>query len=307
MRGHEYHVKEVRVDTERPPLEWFLEKGASKMKGPEDPFATFTRPIPRQSPPDSPAGLDQASERAKKRWQGDSFRLQVYQYEERNLVVDKNGPRRPLPEEQLRMMGFCSNHLTAKNRLSNDLKGQMIGNSFSAISVARLLVGLVATPEQCKNKDVTLLLWQVWQQKEQKARQEDKPWKIRFSSVAAGAPGAVSLVHEILPSPVAPLRSLIDPQGWLTDEEALSYLLARNGTHRNAGNQGRFGNALCCWRTLSTERGSHTLGVESAPVIRLEGKRAAHQRLGVGGCPRPAPASSSRSKVSQPQDVDPGG
>lgn len=234
MRGHEYHVKEVRVDTERPPLEWFLEKGASKMKGPEDPFATFTRPIPRQSPPDSPAGLDQASERAKKRWQGDSFRLQVYQYEERNLVVDKNGPRRPLPEEQLRMMGFCSNHLTAKNRLSNDLKGQMIGNSFSAISVARLLVGLVATPEQCKNKDVTLLLWQVWQQKEQKARQEDKPWKIRFSSVAAGAPGAVSLVHEILPSPVAPLRSLIDPQGWLTDEEALSYLLARNGTHRNA-------------------------------------------------------------------------
>ena len=234
MRGHEYHVKEVRVDTERPPLEWFLEKGASKMKGPDDPFATFTRPIPRQSPPDSPAGLDQASERAKKRWQGDSFWLQVYQYEERNLVVDKNGPRRPLPEEQLRMMGFCSNHLTAKNRLSNDLKGQMIGNSFSAISVARLLVGLVATPEQCKNKDVTLLLWQVRQQKEQKARQEDKPWKIRFSSVAAGAPGAVSLVHEILPSPVAPLRSLIDPQGWLTDEEALSYLLARNGTHRNA-------------------------------------------------------------------------
>ena len=37
MRGHEYHVKEVRVDTERLPLEWFLEKGASKMKGPEDP------------------------------------------------------------------------------------------------------------------------------------------------------------------------------------------------------------------------------------------------------------------------------
>eukprot|EP00438_Fugacium_kawagutii_P001042 Skav214386 [mRNA] locus=scaffold333:24516:28736:- [translate_table: standard] len=234
IRGHEYFVKKIRIDTERPPMEWFLNEGARKMEEPEDPFATFTRPIARQQPPDHPAGLDQASEKAKKRWRGDSFRLQPYQYENRNMVVDINGPRRPTVEEQLRMMGFLSTHLTTKARLSNDVKGQMVGNSFSAMAVARLLVGLVLSNDMCQHMDLTLTLWQVWKEKEMKANQEDKPWKVRFASVAAGVPGVASLLQHVLPTPVTPLRSWIDPQGWLTDEEMLSYLLARNGTHRGA-------------------------------------------------------------------------
>ena len=52
--------------------------------------------------------------------------------------------------------------------------------------------------------------------------------------MAAGVPGVVSLLERVLPSPASPPRSFIDPQGWLTDEEMLSYLLARNGTHRSA-------------------------------------------------------------------------
>ena len=114
LRGHNYQVKQIKVDTERPPLTWFLNEGTTKMAEPEEPFATFTRPIPRQSPPEDPAGFDQASEKALKRWRGDSYRLQPYQYEPRNLVTDKNGPRRPAVEEQLRMMGFQSTHFNTK-------------------------------------------------------------------------------------------------------------------------------------------------------------------------------------------------
>ena len=232
MKGQNYMVREVKIDTERPPLTWFLNEGASKMSDPEDEFATFTRPIPRKAPPDEPAGLAQASEKAKKRWQGDSYRLPPYQYESRNLVLDKNGPRRPTVEEQLRMMGFCSNHLTVKNKLSQDVRGQLLGNTFHVVAVARLLAGLVVREADCANLDVTLALWETWQAKEAKAQQEDKPWKVRFASVACGVPGVVSLLQRVLPSPATPLRAWIDPQGWMTDEEMLAYLLARNGTHR---------------------------------------------------------------------------
>ena len=234
LRDHTYQVKEVKIDTERPPLEWFLQPGARKMEDPEDAFPTFTRPIPRKSPPDQPAGLEQCSEKAKRRWQGDSYRLQPYWYENRNMVVDQNGPRPLLPEERLRMMGFQSNHLSTKTRLSADTKGQLIGNAVSAIAVARLLVGLVLDEAKVQGRDLTLCLWNVWKEKEAQAKAEDKPWKVRFASVAAGVPGVVSLVSQVLPSPITPLRAWLDPQEWLTDEEALAYLLARNGTHRGA-------------------------------------------------------------------------
>ena len=232
MKGQSYMVRDVKVDTERPPMNWFLNAGAQKMEDPEDEFATFTRPIPKKSPPVDPAGLAQASEKARRRWQGDSYRLAPYQYENRNMVQDGNGPRRPLVEEQLRLMGFVSTHLNAKTKLSADVKGQLLGNSFHVIAVARLLVGLVLSKEDCQGIDVTLALWETWKSKEDKAKMEDKPWKVRFSSVAEGAPGVVSLRQRVLPSPIAPLRAWLDPQEWLTDEETLAYLLARNGTHR---------------------------------------------------------------------------
>eukprot|EP00435_Cladocopium_sp_Y103_P035125 s1263_g9.t1 len=245
MRGHNYLVHEVDVDTERPPLDWFLNPETVKMADEEDAFATFTRPTARSQPPPSPAGLEQASESAKKRWKGDSYRLQPYQYEPRNLVKDHNGPRRPLPEEQLRMMGFMPTHLTTKSRLSQDQKGQMIGNSFSAISVARLLVGLVLDESSCQGLDITLSLWNVWKSKADKVAMEDRPWKVRFSSVAAGQAGAVSLREQVLPSPMVLLRPWVDPQGWMTDEEALAYLLARNGTHRSAEIRVDLGTPFC--------------------------------------------------------------
>ena len=89
----------------------------------EDAFATFTRPTARSQPAPSPAGLEQATEQAKKRWKGDAYRLQPYQYEARNLVKDRNGPRRPLPEEQLRMMGFALQPLGNKKSAESGSEG----------------------------------------------------------------------------------------------------------------------------------------------------------------------------------------
>jgi hypothetical protein len=130
------------------------------------------------------------------------------------------------------MLGFASNHLNTKARLSVDAKGQLVGNSFSAVVVARLLAGLVLKEDQCQGKDLTLAIWHVWKAMEDKAQQEDKPWKVRFASVAAGVSGVVSLASQVLPSAALPLRPWVDPQEWLNDEEMLAYLLARAGTHR---------------------------------------------------------------------------
>ncbi|CAE8583370.1 unnamed protein product, partial [Polarella glacialis] len=83
--------KRVRVVSQLPPLSWFLEPGARKLVDDGKPFASFMRPIKRQTPPEAPAGLSEASEGALRRWRGDNFRLPPYQFEETNLVKDANG------------------------------------------------------------------------------------------------------------------------------------------------------------------------------------------------------------------------
>lgn len=132
-----FKLQKISFKTERPTLDWFLEKGAVKGAGPDEPFFTFTRPIPRQAPPPAPAGLNRCSEKAVRRWKGDNFRLPPYQYEEANLIKDKNGLRRLTVEEQLRLMGYPSNYLNLKNKMSTDEKGHYVGNGWHAIHVAR--------------------------------------------------------------------------------------------------------------------------------------------------------------------------
>jgi len=232
VRNEEYYLPAVHIDTERPPLQWFLNEESRKMEEEGEPFPTITRPRARKEPPESPAGIHAVSTKAAARWKGDSYRLQPYWYENKNMVVDKNGPRKLKPEEQLRLMGFPSTHLELKAKLQADAKGQLIGNSFSVIAVARLLASLVTTPEEASSHDITLLLWKVWERNEQRVKDEAKPWKMRFGSAAAGALGVGSLRQEISSLAGLPLRQWIDPERRLTDEELLVYLLTRNGTHR---------------------------------------------------------------------------
>ena len=82
------------------------------------------------------------------RWKGDGYRLAPYQYQDNNLVKAADGPRRLLADEQLRMLGYNSDHFELKQKLTEDQKGQLIGNTFPVIVVARLLCGLALTEEQ---------------------------------------------------------------------------------------------------------------------------------------------------------------
>eukprot|EP00435_Cladocopium_sp_Y103_P050818 s1644_g15.t1 len=89
MRGQPHeHFQAAQCDTQLLPLSAFLEQGAERVK------PTFTRPVKKTSPPAMAAGVKTASEAAKKRWKGDSFRLQVYHYEEDWLLRDQGGIRR---------------------------------------------------------------------------------------------------------------------------------------------------------------------------------------------------------------------
>ena len=241
MRNQEYHLPAAHFKTEKPPLRWFLDENAQKLTQDQEQFCTFTRPKLRSSPPEQPAGYDQCTAKALARWRGDGFRVQPYQYMDNNLVTDDHGPRRLKPAEQLRMMGFVSSHLELKSKLSADAKGQLIGNSFSVITVARLLVGLVLSEEDCVNEDLTLRLWMIWKQKEDKFRNESKPWKSRFGSAAVDIMGGGSLRSVVSPSASLPLQQALDPEKRLTDEELLVYLLTRNATHKGADIRMDFG------------------------------------------------------------------
>ena len=130
-------------------------------------------------------------------------------------------------------MGFTSSHLTIKKKLTNDEKQQLIGNSFHAIVVARLLCRLVCAQDEVQGQDLTAILWETWTQLEEKAALEEKPWQQRFGLKAAGVSGVVGLRKLLLPQADLPLRAFVDPGNRLTDEEFLAYLLTRVATHRN--------------------------------------------------------------------------
>ena len=44
MRNQEYQIPAIHIDTERPPVDWFLAPGAKKGEDELEPFPTITRP-----------------------------------------------------------------------------------------------------------------------------------------------------------------------------------------------------------------------------------------------------------------------
>ena len=169
------------AETRIPNVEAFLNPGAERCEAkygavssdPDrpQPFYTFTRPIPRLQPPYLPAGLDRASSQAISRWKGDAYRVQPYEYDIWNPVKDAHGPRRLKAVEQARMLGFVSNHFAPLARSIpkkdlEDVAGNMCGNAFSAIAIARLVAGFALGPSQ----PVSLSqLWQAWESLEAEA------------------------------------------------------------------------------------------------------------------------------------------
>eukprot|EP00435_Cladocopium_sp_Y103_P040942 s793_g11.t1 len=112
-------------------------------------FPTFTRPIKRRRPPPSPAGLEQSSADARRRWEGDQFRFPPYTYEERYLIQDKDGNFYKLPAVSREiLMGYPKGHTRRMDRElfmktdeveAEDARQSAIGNSFHTSTVAALL------------------------------------------------------------------------------------------------------------------------------------------------------------------------
>ena len=150
----------AKITTEKPPLDWFLRRNCSKLVDDNRPFFTFARPFPRSEPPQDPAGYDRCDTKTLGRWRGDAYRLAPYQYSEDNLVRTPQGPRRLLSDEQLRMLGFNSDALDLKQKLTEDQRGQLIGNTFPVLVVARLLAALCITSEMAASTDLTAELWE---------------------------------------------------------------------------------------------------------------------------------------------------
>eukprot|EP00435_Cladocopium_sp_Y103_P021060 s3166_g5.t1 len=224
----------AKISTPKPPLEWFLRRDCKKFKDETRPFFTFARPIPRAEPPKDPAGYSRCDAKTLGRWRGDSFRLAPYQYSEDNLVLSAHGPRRLLSDEQMRMLGYNSDALDFKQKLSEDQRGQLIGNTFPVLVVARLLAGLAATADVCEGQDLSALLWQVWKSNEDKVQQlKETSWSQRFGPGAAGVVGGLRhLLVQVSVDPSQSPRSLLDPSDALTDEQLLVYLITRNVSHR---------------------------------------------------------------------------
>ena len=232
IRDLDLPLDRVTIKTTRPDMQKFLNSGAKKLTQEREPFYTFTRPILRKEPPASPAGIERASPKAIQRWRGDGYRLPPYAYEDTNLAVDKSGPRRLAPDEQLRMLGFTSSHLNLKQKLTADQKGHFIGNSFSAVAVARLLAGLAVSNEAVAGIDVTEQLWLAWESLETQVGKDQQPWRCRFGQGARADQGVVAMRRRVLPPADVPLRAKLDPKHRLTDAELLAYLLTRQAVHK---------------------------------------------------------------------------
>ncbi|CAE8717690.1 unnamed protein product, partial [Polarella glacialis] len=215
--------KRVRVVSQLPPLSWFLEPGARKLVDDGKPFASFMRPIKRQTPPEAPAGLSEASEGALRRWRGDNFRLPPYQFEETNLVKDANGVRRSKAVEQIRMLGYNSNHFAGfKPKLSEDEAGHFAGNSFPVITVARCLAGLIVNELAVDGQDITACLWGTWNALEERALwAQGQSWSAQFGPLSGGL-AMVSTLREAMWGKRPPgLPVAADPSRKLSNEEFL--------------------------------------------------------------------------------------
>ena len=145
-RGGYYEVY-VQVTKLKP--DFWLDEGAEW--SPSQGFVnTLTRALPHHRPPKAPAGFERASKLAKARWAADNFCFQVYQYENRAMVVGADGLRRvPSESERELLMGFDRGYLaaafdekmTARRRFIE--AAQMLGNSFCVPVVAYIVTELL--------------------------------------------------------------------------------------------------------------------------------------------------------------------
>ena len=219
----------LKLQCEKPPLDTFLRKNCVKLAQPNELFFCFARPQPRAEPPSAPAGFERCNQKTLGRWKGDGYRLAPYQYQDSNLVKGADGPRRLLADEQLRMLGYNSDHLELKQKMTEDRKGQLVGNTFPVVVVARLLCGLALTEEQAKERNLCNEIWTILSTLESRVTQlKAAGWAARFGMSA----GAVVGQFRLRTSEPGIDSRLARPTDALSDEQLLVYLITRAASHR---------------------------------------------------------------------------
>ena len=146
--NQEKELKEL-ILTATQNLELVCQPGWIKVD-PDRPFPTFTTSRPRPTPGRKPAGIQACTSEEIARWQYDLHRYPPYQYQGRNLLINRsNKLRLPSIEEKEFIMGFPVNYtlnaVVKKNRGSVehlDVRHSLIGNSWSLPVVAWLLAQL---------------------------------------------------------------------------------------------------------------------------------------------------------------------
>lgn len=130
----------------RTPSSVWLDEGSSWDPADAQELPTFTRPQRRNRPPYKPAGIATASQGAIDRWVADKYFVQVYNYEQPNMIKDKDGTLRlPLVKEKEVIMGFDQGYMSKSFGTKVGagqlelLGGQMIGNTFNVYAVMMLL------------------------------------------------------------------------------------------------------------------------------------------------------------------------
>ena len=219
-------------DTERPPLDWFLKPGCQKLDKPNEPFYSFARPEPKKSAPVMD-GLGEMDQRSLGRWKGDAWRLAPFHYAEPNMVKGSSGIRRLTSDEQLRMFGYTSDHLSFKQKVSEDQKQQLLAVAWLPLVAARLLVNLVIPTNEAGSRDLVSELWRIWEGQEARSRQlQATSWSEKFGPQSRGQGSSGSLRSLGRPGFDLPVRLAMDPKQQLTDEQFLALLVGRNVSHR---------------------------------------------------------------------------
>ena len=137
------------------------------------------------------------------------------------MVKGSSGVRRLQSDEQLRMFGFFSDHLSFKQKVSEDQRQQLIACSWPVVA-ARLLVNLVLPLGEARDRDLCAELWKIWEGGEARARQmQESSWSAKFGP---GSSGRVNMDHFRtlgLTQSDLPVRLALDPEQKLSDEQFL--------------------------------------------------------------------------------------
>ena len=116
------------------------------------------------------------------------------------------------------MLGFNSDRLDPKQKLTEDQRGQLLGNAFPVVVVARLLVGLALTQEDAHARNIAPEIWEVWKTLEDRVSQlKSASWSTGFGASAGGAPGWLHIQKRVVEVASPDPRGAIDPNSSLTD------------------------------------------------------------------------------------------